>query len=101
MGMARLKKSARGKHRWVGFTVDQRLSREDLDEFLSTNLDLISWRLFDILESNGKTISILKVPLVDFQATLSELNDVDGISTLTSSGKIKLVRKRIIELGFE
>tara|TARA_Y100000588_G_C13642133_1_gene664214 strand:- start:1 stop:279 length:279 start_codon:yes stop_codon:yes gene_type:complete len=90
-----MKKSARGKHRWVGFKVDRAQSRDELNELFSSNLALFSWRLFDILESHGNTIAILRVPLAEHRAVLAELNGIAGISTLTSSGKIRLVRKRL------
>jgi len=93
--MARMNKSSRGKHRWVGLKVDRTLTRDDLNEILSDGLDLLSWRLFDILESNGNTLSILRVPLTDYRAALSQLNNIPGISTITSSGKIRLVRDRL------
>ncbi len=96
--MARLNKSARGKHRWVGFVVNHAISREGLDELLSTNLNLPSWQLFDILQSDSKTIAILKVSLGNYQDAVTRLNGLDGISTLTSSGKIRLVRERIGQL---
>ena len=95
MTMARVNKSARGKHRWVGFVVNHEISREGLNELLSENLNLHYWKIFDILQSDSKTIAILKVSLGDYLDAVTGLNGLDGISTLTSSGKIKLVRERI------
>ncbi|MBR79378.1 MAG: hypothetical protein CMA88_01135 [Euryarchaeota archaeon] len=96
--MARLNKSARGKHRWVGFVVNHEQSREGLNDLLSENLTLDSWKIFDILHSDNRTIAILKVSLSDYRDAVTELNTLAGISTLTSSGKIKLVRGRIAGL---
>ena len=95
MAMARTKKSARGKHRWVGFLVEREISKAELNKMLSTNLTSHSWSLFDISSRNGNTTAILKTPLAEHRDSVSGLNDIDGIETLTSSGKINLVRKRI------
>jgi len=55
----------------------------------------IEWQLFDVLDGDGSTFAILKVPLAEYQEVLSRINDTDSMSTITSSGKIRLVRQRL------
>jgi len=40
-------------------------------------------------------MAIVKVGLNDYKKATSLLNEADGISTITSSGKIRLVRTRL------
>ena len=95
--MPKPKKAARGKHRWIGFRIDQTSNREELTNALKANLKDYEWRLFDILEARESTLAILKTPLDDFQQITLQINNSEGMETLTSSGKIRLVRKRLNE----
>lgn len=58
-------------------------------------LEGYGWRLFDVLEAEGTTLAILKVQLGDYQQVLSLINNSEEMVTLTSSGKIRLVRQRL------
>jgi hypothetical protein len=93
--MPKPKKAARGKHRWIGFRIDQTSNREELTNSLKANLKDYEWRLFDILEARESTLAILKTPLDNFQQITLQINNSEGMETLTSSGKIRLVRKRL------
>tara|TARA_B100000131_G_scaffold303539_1_gene327681 strand:- start:752 stop:1036 length:285 start_codon:yes stop_codon:yes gene_type:complete len=94
--MARLNKSARGKHRWIGFKAAQELSREELIDLLSSIIDRNNWKLFDVVRREKMTLAILKTPLEKYRHTLTQLNKSPSLETLTSSGKINLVRARIL-----
>ena len=94
--MARLNKSARGKHRWIGITSEDELSRAKLNDSLIAILDKIKWRIYDVENREGTTIFILRVSLDEYQNTISKINSSSSLTTLTSSGKIRLVRERII-----
>lgn len=96
MGGSRVSKAKRGKHRWIGLSIPDELSnRSQLEEFLKTRLNLqFHWRLFDLVSLDDGTKAILRVRLEDYQTTLDELNN-DSTSSLTSSGKIRLVRERL------
>ena len=93
--MPKPKKAARGKHRWIGFRVNNTLTRGELENILKTHLDSSEWRLFDIQESEKNTFAILKIPLKKFKQTIVQINNSNNMGTITSSGKIILVRKRL------
>ncbi len=93
--MAKLNKTARGKHRWIGICIDQPSSREEVESAIRGALGDLSWRLYDVKQSEGPTHAILKVSLEDHLSALSNLNAVASIATITSSGKVRLVRSRL------
>ena len=55
----------------------------------------MSWRLFDFKNIDGVYNGILKVPLRSYIDAKDIINQQDDTSTITSSGKIKLVRERM------
>jgi len=94
--MAKVNKAARGKHRWVGFHFfKEDFSRMKFEEKLSAVLSDISWRLFDFKISDGFYKCIIKVPLENYESSLLSINADESLETLTSSGKIRLVRERL------
>ena len=94
--MPKVNKSARGKHRWIGFQLDvEDYSRHRCEVFLSEILINMSWRLFDFKNIDGVYNGILKVPLRSYIDAKDIINQQDDTSTITSSGKIKLVRERM------
>jgi len=92
--VAKLRKAARGKHRWVGLTVDESVTnREELEKLLSQS-DVLSGscKLFDFID--GK--AIIRIPLESYEEAKSILKDgFNGLISQTSSGKIRLVRDRM------
>ena len=95
--MPKPKKAARGKHRWIGFRIDHTSTRDELKRSLKANLKGYEWGLFDILEAQECTLAILKTTLDNFKQITLLINNSEGMETLTSSGKIRLVRKRLNE----
>ena len=93
--MPKPKKAARGKHRWIGFRIENHPTRRELENLLKTQLVVSEWGLFDIQESGENTLAILKTPLKDFKQTISQINKSKVMGTITSSGKIRLVRNRL------
>ena len=93
--MPKPKKAARGKHRWIGFRIDNTSTRSELKDSLRDCLGDSEWRLFDMLETGGKTLAIIKTPLDNFQQAIIQINNSKELETLTSSGKIRLVRERL------
>tara|TARA_B100002019_G_scaffold94315_1_gene81268 strand:- start:402 stop:695 length:294 start_codon:yes stop_codon:yes gene_type:complete len=92
----KVKKSARGKHRWVGFQLDfVGMSRNKCEDFLSDTIQNIPVKLFDYKKKESVYYGILKVPLEHYLSVKEMLNQQDNCKTLTSSGKIKLVRERL------
>jgi hypothetical protein len=93
--MVRLSKAARGKHRWVGVEVRPSIkNRKELEVILSKILEAEEWRLYDFHSSNDSNYFIIKISLEHYKSSLISLNSYDYFETLTSSGKIKLVRAR-------
>ena len=94
--MPKVNKSARGKHRWIGFQLDvEEYSRHKCEVFFSEIFTNISWRLFDFKNIDSVYNGILKVPLESYIDAKEIINNQDEATTITSSGKIKLVRERM------
>ena len=104
----RLSKALRGKRRWIGIVI-----REDIDDLskLEKAVKLIAKevdtnklpRIFDYQTgklSNGQATAILQIRLEDSQKLRSLLENETsiikwGLKSVTSSGKIRLVRERL------
>ena len=104
----RLSKALRGKRRWIGIVI-----REDIDDLnkLENAVKLIGKevdtnklpRIFDYRPrklSNGQATAILQIRLEDSQKLRSLLENETsiikwGLMSVTSSGKIRLVRERL------
>ena len=93
--MPRQKKAARGKHRWIAIQVNKSIQRDSLKKLLGENLDGIEWKLFDSEKQSKRTIAIIKITLSDYHHAVTILNKISGFQTITSSGKIRLVRERV------
>ncbi len=94
--MSKQGKASRGKQRWVGFQIENpHPQRKSVESLLEDLLGGMRWRLFDSVTSEKNTLCILRVSLSDCDEAVSILNSSDQISTLTKSGKIRLVRKRL------
>ena len=93
--MPRQKKAARGKHRWIAIQVNKSIQRDSLKKLLGESLDGIEWKLLDSENRSKRTFAIIKINLSDYQQALAILNKISGFQTITSSGKIRLVRERV------
>ena len=93
--MPKPKKAARGKHRWVAVRVNMSIPRESLKKLLEESLVGLEWKLFDIHKHPKRTFAIVKTILSDYKEVLIIMNEISGFETITSSGKIRLVRERI------
>ena len=93
--MPRAKKAARGKHRWIAIKVNKSTQRDSLNKLLGEKLEGLEWKLFDSEKQSKRTLSIIKITLSDYQQALTKLNEIPGIETIASSGKIRLVRERL------
>ena len=93
--MPRPKKAARGKHRWIAIQVDKSIQRDRLKKLLGESLDGLEWKLFDSEKQSKSTYAIIKITLSDYQQAIARLNKISGFETITSSGKIRLVRERV------
>ena len=93
--MPRAKKAARGKHRWIAIKVNKSTRRDSLKKLLGEKLEGLEWKLFDSEKQSKRTLSIVKITLSDYRQALTKLNEIPGIETIASSGKIRLVRERV------
>ena len=93
--MPRPNKAARGKHRWIAIQVDKSIQRDRLKKLLGESLDGLEWKLFDSEKQSKSTYAIIKITLSDYQQAIARLNKISGFETITSSGKIRLVRERV------
>ena len=93
--MPRAKKAARGKHRWIAIKVNKSTQRDSLKKLLGEKLEGLEWKLFDSEKQSKRTLSIIKITLSDYRQALTKLNEIPGIETIASSGKIRLVGERV------
>lgn len=101
----KLSKAKRGKRRWIGLQVDQRYeNRKQLEDTLQQITDVVSegskLRLFDFNKgidesAKGKCIIVVSLEYVTQIKDYFSKNPQLGIETLTTSGKIRLVRQRL------
>ena len=104
----RLSKALRGKRRWIGIQISADISSraklKSIIETIASQLELSTMpKLMDFdqrVYSNGCGTGIIQVKLPDYNKLreyLSSANSLHqiGISSLTSSGKIRLVRERL------
>ena len=103
----RLTKALRGKRRWFGINVNSQFStRNQLAEHL--NLLSSKWKLtkplrlmdFDFSTEGGLSLAIIEVKLQDSKLLRANIGDekaidIFGIQSITTSGKIRLVRDRL------
>ena len=96
MGGTRVSKAKRGKRRWIGFSAPENLAqRSALEKYLKESMQTtFPWRLFDLESDDEGVKGILRVRLEDYQAALENMNS-GRLTSLTSSGKIRLVRQRL------
>ena len=82
----KLTKALRGKRRWIGCTCEGFDSKDDLEKYLSS----FPVKLYDF--ENGNCIVVVR--LEDFESVRESFAEGRVVS-VTSSGKIRLVRERM------
>jgi len=94
--MAKLSKAKRGKNRWIGIIVtNPSITRSEMENLLELGLQGISWKLFDFHQHGNQKIAIIRTMLEDASEARDKVNSIEGLSTTTTSGKIRLVRERL------
>ena len=101
----RLSKAKRGKRRWIGLQLDQRYeNRDHIEEALQGIRNIVGegskLRLFDFDKGIGENAhrKCIIVVSLDYSTQVKDYiskNPHLGIETLTTSGKIRLVRQRL------
>jgi len=97
--MPKTKKAARGKHRWIGLELSASLSKIKLaQKKIESLFSMPNVKLYDFINKNERMSCIVKIKLENypFIRKILEKGDEDVIS-ITSSGKIRLVRLRLEE----
>ena len=93
--MARLSKAKRVKRRWVGLRVKRAPERKVLEAEIQDLLVDSDLRLYDLQKDGQYSVAIVRVPLPDLPQFRVIVHECDWIETLTTSGKIRLVRERL------
>ena len=93
--MPNLRKAARGKRRWVGIQIDlDNIDEADLFEQLTleSGKPRLAWT------SNDGRFLILEVRLENHRKLIDLIESMKHVESITSSGKIRLVKSRISQL---
>tara|TARA_B100001758_G_C18212989_1_gene506107 strand:+ start:454 stop:765 length:312 start_codon:yes stop_codon:yes gene_type:complete len=94
--MVKPSKALRGKHRWVGLKINQnQLNRKSCQELLEDILDEINFRMYDCVVEKNSAVVIIKLALNDQEKTRDSIKKSSTTESLTTSGKIRLVRERL------
>tara|TARA_B100000287_G_scaffold118604_1_gene110526 strand:+ start:2061 stop:2378 length:318 start_codon:yes stop_codon:yes gene_type:complete len=95
--MPKIGKAARGKHRWIGVVFDENYTEiKSVKESLKKLLNFSEIKLYDYINEKSRKSCIIKVKLSEYAVTKKLLNDLEqNIFSITSSGKIRLVRSRL------
>jgi hypothetical protein len=94
--MARQSKALRGKFRWLGLRIGRGdLSRVSASKIIGENLPDIDFKLFDSISTESDTLAIIRLKLEYNDYAREKLASNPNINTLTTSGKIRLVRQRL------
>ncbi|MED5272360.1 MAG: hypothetical protein VX613_05685 [Candidatus Thermoplasmatota archaeon] len=95
--MPKIGKAARGKHRWIGLVFDEKYTEiKSVKDYLEKLLNCSEIKLYDYINDESRKSCIIKVKLSEYAVTKKLLNDLEqNIFSITSSGKIRLVRSRL------
>ena len=95
--MPKIGKAARGKHRWIGVVFDENYTEiKSVKDYLKKLLNCSEIKLYDYINEESRKSCIIKVKLSEYAVTKKLLNDLEqNIFSITSSGKIRLVRSRL------
>ena len=94
--MPSLRKAARGKRRWVGVKIDTtNIDQAALLEQLNHDAGKprVAW------ESGDGHFLILEVKLENHMKLIDSIRSMEHVESVTSSGKIRLVKSRIYKLS--
>ncbi|CAI8229347.1 MAG: Uncharacterised protein [Methanobacteriota archaeon] len=95
--MPKIGKAARGKHRWIGVVFDENYTEiKSVKDYFKKLLNCSEIKLYDYINEESRKSCIIKVKLSEYAVTKKLLNDLEqNIFSITSSGKIRLVRSRL------
>jgi len=93
--MPTLRKAARGKRRWVGIEIDTKNADAST---LFEQLDPDAGRPRLAWTSEDGRFIILEVRLENHRKLIDSIRSMDHAESITSSGKIRLVKSRVSQL---
>ena len=88
-------KAKRPKRRWVGIRTIDEIDRSDLKMLLDQIMPSGSVKLYDLQNVGGVNLAIVRINLKEYPVFISKCRLYDRLETITSSGKISLVRDRL------
>ena len=97
--MPKIGKAARGKHRWIGLVFNEKYSKiNSVSEAIQNLIHQKNVKLFDYINEDNRKSCIIKIKLEEYGPVKEKLrNNENSIFSITSSGKIRLVRLRLDE----
>ncbi len=93
--MAHPSKAKRPKRRWVGIHFRDEMGREQVKSILKNIFPSDSLKLYDLQIIDGKLCGIVRINLSEVSDFLAKCETDSLLQTITTSGKIRLVRKRL------
>jgi len=88
-------KAKRPKRRWIGMRLSIEINRDGLNSILNQMSSSSSAKLYDFKSLSGENIAIVRVNLSEVTNFMSNCQADNRIETITTSGKIRLVRDRL------
>ena len=88
-------KAKRPKRRWVGIRTIEVIDREDLESLIREIMPTSSAKLYDLKIVDGDSVAIVRINLTEHRRFVSKCQEDNRLETITSSGKIRLVRDRL------
>ena len=88
-------KAKRPKRRWVGIRTINEIDRNDFETILEQIMPSSSVRLYDLKSLRGENLAIVRINLAEYPIFVSKCQADTRLETITSSGKIRLVRDRL------
>jgi len=97
--MPKIGKAARGKHRWIGLVFNKKYSEiNSVSEAIQNLIHQKKVKLFDYINEDNRKSCIIKIKLDEYGPVKEKLRkNENSIFSITSSGKIRLVRLRLDE----
>lgn len=93
--MAHPSKAKRPKRRWVGIHFREEMGRSQVNSILEEIYPSNSLKLYDLQIIDGKLCAIVRINLSEVSDFLLKCGADSRLQTITTSGKIRLVRERL------
>ena len=88
-------KAKRPKRRWVGIRTFEELDRVDFESLIDQIMPSSSAKLYDLKIVENKNLAIVRINLNEYRIFISKCKADNRLETVTTSGKIRLVRDRL------